>query len=155
MKKEEIREYLKTIQFDESKFGKYESHIRQGKDFHLRFNMSGYDLDLTSTEVNTNILLLFAKFGIFNYTDYLFLDFFKGTPTIYLRYFQKGLPKKYDCFSVKIPEGTDLNELGKDIFEYPESKIIIEEDLDGATTCQIIERIFDLTVYSGYLERRR
>lgn len=55
---------------------------------HRRFEMSGYDSTTGQCTVdNINILNLFADLGIYDYTQYLFLDFYKGTPTLYLRYF--------------------------------------------------------------------
>lgn len=115
MNANQIREILKNTPFDESKFGKYQNHFREGRDFHIRFDMSGFDYDgkLGATEVNTNILLLFAKHGIFNGFQFLVLKFWKGTPTIYYA------KKNYDS-------------------------IYHEEDLDGYTTCDIIERIYQL-----------
>lgn len=86
MKVNEVREYLKTIPFDESKFGKYKIHQRHEREFHVRFEMSGYNVDeIPTVVINTNILLLFAKFGIFDYTDFLCIDFHKGTGTLYYK----------------------------------------------------------------------
>lgn len=86
MKANEIREYLENIPFDELKFGPYENHQRLGKKFHLRFEMSGFDeKKITSIEINNNILLLFAKFGIYKNCDYLFISFHKGTPYIHFK----------------------------------------------------------------------
>jgi len=61
-----------------------------GEDFkkdHRRFDMSGYE-DKTGecTVFNTAILNEFADLGIYDYTAYLFLDFYQGTPTLYLKY---------------------------------------------------------------------
>ena len=115
MKAEQIREILYNTSFDELKFGKHENHERLGKKFHIRFDMSGFDYDgkLGATEINTNILLLFAKHGIFNGFEFLVLKFWKGTPTIY--YLKKGSNRTY-----------------------------IEEGLSGYTTCEIIEKIYQL-----------
>jgi hypothetical protein len=54
-----------------------------------RFDMSGYDSEKTgdSTTKNMDVLNTFAFLGIYDYTHYLFLDFYKGTPTLYMRYF--------------------------------------------------------------------
>lgn len=54
---------------------------------HRRFDMSGYDGATGDCTVkNQNILNEFAALGIYDYTEYLFLDFYKGTPTLYLKY---------------------------------------------------------------------
>ena len=53
----------------------------------LRFDMSGYESNKGACTVhNTGILNLFADLGIYDYTEYLFLDFYKGIGTIYLKY---------------------------------------------------------------------
>lgn len=54
---------------------------------HLRFDMSGYEDNTGECTVsNMAILNRFADLGIYDYTSYLFLDFYEGTPTLYLRY---------------------------------------------------------------------
>jgi hypothetical protein len=56
----------------------------------LHFDFSGYEVENGNCTIhNKKVLDVFAKYGIYNYTDYLFLDFYKGLPTLYLRYFQK------------------------------------------------------------------
>ena len=58
---------------------------------HRRFEMSGYeDQKGQCTLFNLSIVNEFADLGIYDYTDYLFLDFYKGTPTLYLQYFQSN-----------------------------------------------------------------
>ncbi len=55
---------------------------------HRRFEMSGFENNKGEcTLLNMNILNEFADLGIYDYTSYLFLDFYEGTPTIYLKYF--------------------------------------------------------------------
>ena len=58
---------------------------------HKRFEMSGYDHGETGqcTLWNTSIVNEFADLGIYDYTSYLFLDFHKGTPTLYMKYFHE------------------------------------------------------------------
>ena len=57
----------------------------------LRFEFSGYENRTGECTVhNINILNRFSSYGIYDYTDYLFLDFYKGTPTIYLKYFNSS-----------------------------------------------------------------
>jgi hypothetical protein len=45
--------------------------------------MSGYGDNVTS--FNTAILNVFEYLGIYDFTKYLFLDFYKGTPTLYFQ----------------------------------------------------------------------
>jgi hypothetical protein len=46
---------------------------------HKRFEMSGYDIGTGDCTVwNTSLLNEFADLGIYDYTSYLFLDFYKG-----------------------------------------------------------------------------
>ena len=115
MKAEQIREILYNTPFDELKFGKHENHQRLGKKFHIRFDMSGFDHEgkLGATEINTNILLLFARYGIFDGFEFLVLKFYKGTPIIYYSF-------------------------DRDDTTY------VEQGLSGYTTCEIIERIYQL-----------
>lgn len=96
MKKESIRKYLYSVPFDESRFGDRDGQKREGKDFHIRFAMSGYGISPSATEINMNILFLFAKFGIFDYTNYLFLDFHKGRATLYFAYWNDTVNHEVD-----------------------------------------------------------
>jgi|TARA_B110000908_G_scaffold59966_1_gene72847 hypothetical protein len=66
---------------------------KQGK----KFEMSGYESKNGECTVS-NIALLneFADLGIYDYTHYLFLDFYKGTPTIYLKYFNENENLEFD-----------------------------------------------------------
>jgi len=67
---------------------------------HKRFEMSGYESKTGECTVwNTSVLNEFADLGIYDYTSYLFLDFFKGTPTLYLKYFQKSENLEFDEWS--------------------------------------------------------
>lgn len=61
-----------------------------GERDHKRFEMSGYEGEVKGkcTLHNLAIVNLFADLGIYDYTDYLILDFYKGIGTIYYRYFQ-------------------------------------------------------------------
>jgi hypothetical protein len=50
--------------------------------------MSGYDgTPGECTLFNQAILNEFAYLGIYDYTEYLFLDFYKGIGTLYFKYF--------------------------------------------------------------------
>ena len=63
----------------------------------LHFNFSGYENNTGEcTMHNQKVLNVFAEYGIYNYTDYLFLDFYKGIPTLYLRYFQTDENLEFD-----------------------------------------------------------
>lgn len=57
---------------------------------HRRFEMSGYESETGAcTEHNMGIVNRFADLGIYDYTNYLFLDFYKGIGTLYLKYFNE------------------------------------------------------------------
>jgi len=91
---------------------------------HKRFDMSGYESETGECTLwNMSILNEFADLGIYDYTHYLFLDFYKGTPTLYLKYFN-----------------TDEN---------------IEFDLTGYGTTEIIHEVFNWTIFTNRLTRRR
>lgn len=71
-------------------------HIRHAdkneiKKEHRRFDMSGYENETGEcTLLNSGILNEFAYLGIYDYTTYLFLDFYKGCTTLYYQYFNEG-----------------------------------------------------------------
>ncbi|WP_455674359.1 hypothetical protein [Phocaeicola sp.] len=74
----------------------------EGQTEHRKFNMSGYESKTGECTVsNTAILNEFADLGIYDYTDYLFLDFYKGTPTVYLKYWgeEKNLEFNFDGYT--------------------------------------------------------
>lgn len=53
---------------------------------HRRFEMSSYEnYKGECTLHNLSIINKFADLGIYDFTSYLFLDFHKGTPTLYLK----------------------------------------------------------------------
>jgi len=55
-----------------------------------RFDMSGYEIEKGQCTVeNLSILNSFADMGIYDFTSYLFLDFYKGQPKLYLKYFNE------------------------------------------------------------------
>lgn len=61
------------------------------KNQHKRFDMSGYESQTGKCTIwNLSVLNEFADLGIYDHTSYLFLDFYKGTPTIYLKYFSES-----------------------------------------------------------------
>lgn len=91
---------------------------------HRRFDMSGYESETGAVTIyNTAILNEFAYLGIYDYTRYLFLDFYKGNPTLYLRYW--------------------------------DSEENLEFELDCLGTTEIIYRIFELTIMTDKIKRRR
>lgn len=50
--------------------------------------MSGYESQKGKCTVNNQMILnKFAHLGIYDYTNYLFLDFYKGIGTLYFQYF--------------------------------------------------------------------
>ena len=97
MTKEELQSKTKEEVIDfiskQLAFNEVEEHLRyvdkeQFKKEHKRFNMSGYEGKTGECTVsNLAILNEFASLGIYDYTTYLFLDFYKGTGTLYLQYF--------------------------------------------------------------------
>jgi hypothetical protein len=55
---------------------------------HRRFEMSGYESHKGECTLhNLSILNAFADLGIYDYTSYLHLDFYKGSVTLYMKYF--------------------------------------------------------------------
>lgn len=59
--------------------------------------MSGYESETGECMINNlSIVNEFADLGIYDYTSYLFLDFYKGSPTLYLKYFTEAENLKID-----------------------------------------------------------
>jgi len=72
----------------------------QLKNQYKRFEMSGYESQTGKCTLwNLSILNEFADLGIYDFTSYLFLDFYKGTPTIYLKYFNENENLEIDGLS--------------------------------------------------------
>ncbi len=88
--KEDIYDFIRQkLAFDDNMLKQFK-HIDSDKikKEHRRFEMSGYESKKgESTLSNLSIVNEFAYLGIYNSTSYLFLDFYKGTPTLYLKYF--------------------------------------------------------------------
>ena len=90
--KEEVFDFIR----DRLSLKNVSNHLRHidKDDFkkeHRRFEMSGYESETGECTVsNMAVLNEFADLGIYDYTSYLFLDFYKGSPTIYLKYFGKN-----------------------------------------------------------------
>jgi hypothetical protein len=88
--KEEILEFIRQrLSFDYD----VQNHLRHvDKEIfskeHKRFTMSGYEGKTGECTLdNLAILNVFADLGIYDYTTYLFLDFYKGVGTLYFQYF--------------------------------------------------------------------
>ena len=85
--KKEVLDFIRNrLKFNEVKSLRYVEQEDFNKE-HQRFEMSGYE-DKTGecTVNNLNILNKFADLGIYDYTTYLFLDFYKGCGTLYLQH---------------------------------------------------------------------
>jgi len=55
------------------------------------FDFSGYESETGEcTLKNQGILNIFSDLGIYDYTTFLFLDFYKGSPTVYFQYFSEN-----------------------------------------------------------------
>lgn len=93
----------------------------------LKFQMSGYDdpFGVPCTVHNQKILNVFAYLGLYDYTNFLFLDFYKGNSSVYLRYW-------------------DSDEFYVD-----------ENFTQGFSTSEIIYEIFKLTILTDKRTRRR
>lgn len=89
----------KTLAFDSSIIKSFRYSEPDWEQEHLRFEMSGYDEDSSPGErtlYNLKLLNLFAYLGIYDYTHYLVLDFYKGSGTIYLKYFNEDRTVEID-----------------------------------------------------------
>jgi hypothetical protein len=98
---------------------------------HRRFERSGYDGDNVGscTLHNLSILNTFADLGIYDYSYYLFLDFFKGMTTLYMRYWEN--------------DSKNIEFIGDNDYYV------------GWGTTDIIYDIFEKTIFSGKEKRRR
>ena len=100
----------------------------------LKFNMSGYDSFDASDSLskmgsctvhNQKVLNVFAYLGLYDYTDFLFLDFYKGGSRLYFKYWNE------------------------------DELYINETFTNGHSTSEIIYEIFTLTILSNKNTRRR
>lgn len=88
-KKEDILNFIKhKLSFPDISSNFRHTDEELFKKEHFRFEMSGYDGDTVGscTVSNQNLLNKFAYLGLYDFTEYLFLDFYKGTPTLYWKY---------------------------------------------------------------------
>lgn len=94
-----------------------------------RFQMSGYGDNVTS--YNVSILNRFESWGIYDYTQMLTIDFYKGCGNIYY------LP------------------LGKRSWSNDGYSGVMTFDVGGYSTSEIIFKILEVTIFSGAEKRRR
>jgi hypothetical protein len=97
--KEDVLNFIrKKLEFDENFISQFRTiDEKQIRKEHRRFEMSGYENKIGQcTKHNLNIVNEFADLGIYDYTSYLFLDFYKGTPTLYLKYFNEDENFEFD-----------------------------------------------------------
>jgi hypothetical protein len=91
MSKDEVLDFIRErLAFNN--IGSQLRHIDSDsfKKEHRRFEMSGYESETGEcTKFNLAIVNEFADLGIYDYTSYLFLDFYKGHGTLYLKYFHE------------------------------------------------------------------
>ena len=113
--KEEVLEYIRQKLSFDSSIQNNLRHIDQEafKKEHKRFEMSGYESNTGECTVN-NLAVLneFANLGIYDYTTYLFLDFYKGNGTLYLQYWGSNTNEVFDKYG-----GWTTSEIIYDIFE--------------------------------------
>ena len=131
----------------ESKLTKQQIRVILGD---KRFNMSGYD-DYSGGNGergncvlnNMNVLNTFASWGIYEYTEYLYLDFYKGSPTLHFKYWNEDLNRDV-IIDDSVPFKTIYGSMGR-----------MDDNMTGWTTSEIILRILELTIYSGRKNNRR
>ena len=99
MTKEEVLNFIRKRLSYGSEIKRQLKHVDED-DFskeHRTFEMSGSEQTTGSCPLfATAILNEFANLGIYDYTSYLFLDFDKGTPTVYLKYYDENENLEYD-----------------------------------------------------------
>ncbi|RCS28322.1 hypothetical protein DUT90_01190 [Polaribacter sp. WD7] len=79
---------------------------------HRRFEMSGYESNIGDCTLhNLSIVNEFSDLGIYDFTSYLFIDFYKGTPTLYMKYFNEHENLEFDY------SGYGTTEIIYEIFE--------------------------------------
>lgn len=102
MPKEKVFDFIRErLRFDTEVIASLRNiDPEQLKNQHKRFEMSGYESQTGKCTLwNLSILNEFADLGIYDFTSYLFLDFYKGTPMIYLKYFNENENLEIDDLS--------------------------------------------------------
>jgi hypothetical protein len=98
-----------------------------------RFEMSGYNNYSSGRNRNhgergscvvhnTELLLRFAKYGLYEHFNFLYLDFYKGTPIIYYQYWNDEVMHVNDQYS-----GYTTTEIIFKIFEIAEESYQLEK----------------------------
>lgn len=112
-----------------------------------RFNMSGYDNNSggrgkrgNCVVHNQDVLNTFASFGIYEYVEYLYLDFYKGAVNIHYKYWREDLGEQF------LLEANNYN-LHSNVGR-------VYDGLGGWTTSAIIQKVLELTIHSGKKTRR-
>lgn len=96
--KEEIIEFIRNrLTFDNLEKQLRYIDSEAFKKEHKRFEMSGYEKETGQCTINNlAILNVFADLGIYDFTHYLVLDFYKGQSTLYLKYFNDANNSEFE-----------------------------------------------------------
>ncbi len=97
--KEDVLTFIrKRLAFDEDIINQLRYIETDGlKREHRRFEMSGYESNIGECTLhNLSLLNEFADLGIYDYTSYLFLDFYKGHGVLYLKYINANENLEYE-----------------------------------------------------------
>jgi hypothetical protein len=97
--KEDVLTFIrKRLAFDEGLINQLRYIDTDGlKREHRRFEMSGYESKKGECTLhNLSILNEFADLGIYDYTSYLFLDFYKGRGLLYFKYIDANENLEYE-----------------------------------------------------------
>lgn len=94
-KEEVLNEIRKILSFEQGILDSLKDHKNTTSlsrdNQHYRFEMSGYEtIPGQVTIYNQNILNKFAFLGIYDFTDFLVLDFYKGSVRLFYQYFYSG-----------------------------------------------------------------
>jgi len=124
---EDIQKHLRYVNsfdfdYEQEVLDNHHRLITEGNLFekeHKRFNMSGYDgygerregKIGSCTVSNMEVLNEFADLGIYDYTNYLFLDFYKGGAFLYFKYFYED-----ECHVIEF-HGKGTTELIYEVFK--------------------------------------
>ena len=111
MSDNEIRDFVRErLQFKTKNIGCHLRHVdivNFLETEHLRFDMSGYGVDNSCYFQNMKILKKFRDCGIWDYCRFLYLDAYKGSMTLYFRWWRDNdnhsntgvnINKDYTCW---------------------------------------------------------